>query len=536
MQAHQLYGAGHFHQAEALYRQVLIVDPVNRDALQTLVAMCLKEGRMDQAEQDLARLTRAWPEDANYCSAYANVLAGRGKIDAAIACYETLFQHKPRLADSRYNFALLLKQAGRYEAALEQYQKALSSGVSNREEVFSNISVVLSELNRHDEAQTALEKALAINSRYEPALYNLALLHEERGRRDEARKLLRRILKRNPAHVDALARLAHGKRITDPSDPTFSRLHDALAQPELNANARETLLFSLGKVHDDCGRFDEAFDYYRQANLLSQHRSGAYDRAAQEALTARLMDSWSNDWLEDVQPVSDARLIFICGMFRSGSTLLEQMLASHPALTAGGEIAFFNEHAPLPLALDEMNGMRLHQLGGAYLEHLNDLFGDTTGIINKRLDNFLYVGLIHGMFPNARFLNTRRQPLDNCLSVYFQQLAEHFEYANELVDIGHYYSQYRQLVAHWRKLFPASIIDVDYDELVKDPEAILKTALAFIGLDWDPACLAFYESDNRVRTASVWQVRQPLHPGSSGRWRNYENQLAELQASIRASR
>ena len=528
MQAHQLYGAGRYNEAAALYREVLIVDPVNRDALQTLVAMALQTGRMDEAEEYLGRLAASWPAEPAYTIAYSNALARRGQYEAAIQCYERLMSHKPRHADSRYNYALLLKQIGRLEASLEQYQKALSLGISNREEVFSNMSLVLSALNRHGEAESALEKALACNRRHVPALYNLGLLHEEHGRREEARQLFRRVLKQAPGHPDALARLAYTKT-ADIDDAIIARLTEAAASPELSDADRETLLYALGKVHDDCGRFDEAFDYYSQANHLSRDRTGSYERQDHEALIDALMDPLKTVRIDNLAPVSDAPLVFICGMFRSGSTLLEQMLGAHPALVAGGELTWFNDQAPLPDGLASLDEPALQRIGLGYLDHLRQLFPDSARVIDKRPDNYLYIGIIGRLFPNARFLNTRRQPLDNCLSVYFQQLTDDFKYSNEVLDVGHYYLQYRRLMSWWRQQLPGRIIDVAYDELVKDPEPILRTALAFLDLDWDPACLDFHERDNRVRTASVWQVRQPLHLQSSGRWENYEAQLAPLR-------
>ena len=255
----------------------------------------------------------------------------------------------------------------------------------------------------------------------------------------------------------------------------------------------------------------------------------------QEALVDRLMETFSGAWLRSVEPVSDARLIFICGMFRSGSTLLEQMLAAHPDITAGGEIAFFAEQAPLPGVLTGLTETRVRALGEGYLEYLERTFPRNARVTNKRPDNFLYMGLIRRMFPNARFLNTRRHPLDNCISIYFQEIRTHFKYSNELLDIGHFYVQHRRLMARWRELFPANIIDVAYDDLVREPERVLRSALAFLELEWDPACLRFYELDNRVRTASVWQVRQPLHSASSGRWVNYEQQLEGLRQYLTAS-
>jgi hypothetical protein len=215
-------------------------------------------------------------------------------------------------------------------------------------------------------------------------------------------------------------------------------------------------------------------------------------------------------------------------MFRSGSTLLEQMLAAHPALTSGGELSFFQRNAPLPVVLGGAEPARWQALGASYERYLEDTFGSTR-VINKRPDNFLYLGLIHSLFPNARILLTRRQPLDNCLSVYFQQLDDRFTYANDLLDSGHYFLQHRRLMACWQERFGHRITTVDYEQLVTQPRTTLEPVLENLQLGWDDACLEFHTLGNRVRTASVTQVRQPLYAHACGRWRNYAQQLQPLR-------
>lgn len=533
LQAHQLYGGKQFHEAEAMYRQVLNSDPVNVDALQSLVAICLQTQRLDQAEEYLRHLVEAFPEEPSYAQHYANALLRRGEAAAAIACFHRLLDKQPRLADSRYNFALLLKQAGRLDAALEQYEKSIELGIAQPEEVYSNISVIHSDQHRHTEAREALKQALTIDPNYIPALYNLALLEEESGNWDQAHTLFQQILKIDPDHSDSLIRLAHSRIVDNPDDALLGQLGRALHDTDSDDPARESLEFALGKVNDDCGRYDQAFDYYFQGNRDARRRVGEYATTEHEKLIANLTATFTPNWSAAVEPVSDAAPIFVCGMFRSGSTLLEQMLAAHPKLTAGGELSFFNVHAPLPEALASLDQQRLTKVGVAYLDHIASSFPGSNQVINKRPDNFLYLGLIRAMFPNARIIHTSRNPMDVCLSVFFQQLTPRFQYANDLLDIGHYYVHYHRLMGHWQQTLPGEILHVRYEELVSEPRGVLEPALAFVDLEWHEECLEFHTVNNRVRTASFWQVRQPLHLKSVGRWQHYAKQLEPLRSYLR---
>lgn len=530
-EAHALYGAGKLAEAEALYDQVRAADPDNSDALHSLFAIYMKTDRPEPAVACLKRLASLFPEDPRYTTACANALAERGEMDAALACYEEFLARRPAHADSSYNYARLLNAAGRHEDALAEYRQALDQGIGQAEAVHTNMSVILSTLHRHDEARASLDRALSLNPRYVPALYNLGLMHEEYGRPAEARKLFKRILRSDPHHAETLARLAHGRASGEPANSMLFRLQRALDAHQ-DDTSRESLLYALGRVYDDCQRFDEAFEAYAAANGLSRHRAGRWDRDAHDALTTRLIDFV--DQARELAPVSDAPLVFICGMFRSGSTLLEQMLGAHPALIAAGEITFIREQLPLPAAL-ELPPARLRNAGLDYLDYLGRTFAGQGRVIDKQPENFLYVGLLCRLFPNARFLNTCRQPFDNCISIYFQQLTEHFSYANELMDIAHYYLKYRELMAGWRQRFADNIIDVHYEQLVRNPEPVLRTLLESLQLAWDPRCLDYAANPSRVRTASVSQVRQPLADSPTARWQDYLGPLQELREYLLAN-
>lgn len=451
-----------------------------------------------------------------------------GRHADAEAAYQRHIGERPQDAVARFNFACFLRRRGRLEEALESHQAALDLAIERPEEVLSNMAVIQGELRRDAAAKLLLERALAANPDYPPALFNLALHHEEFGDRAQAIALFRRILEIDPGWHDALVRIAHAETAADPEGETVRRLRRALRRSNLAPLARESLHFALGKCLDDCGRYDEAFEQYALGNAASRSRLAHYDRARVDEGVGRVIASFGPELMARAAPVSEAPLVFVTGMFRSGSTLFEQVLAAHPAVTAGGEIEYFMRY---PLSLDPADWPQVAQ---GYVDYLRRAFPGAGIVTNKRPDAFAYLGMLKAVFPNARFVNTVRDARDTALSIFFQQFDGRMGYAADLADIAHHHGQYRRLMAHWRGLFGEAIFDADYDAFVRDPRAVTERLLAFLGLPWHEGCLEFHRNENRVRTASVTQVREPLYARSSGRWRNYERQLGPFLGALGA--
>lgn len=445
-----------------------------------------------------------------------------GRHAEAESAYRRYIGAEPQDPVARFNFACFLRRRGRLEEALEAHQAALDLRIERPEEVLSNMAVIQTELRRDAAAKMLLERALAMNPAHIPAIYNLALHHEEYGDLPRAMMLYRQVLALNPSWHDALVRIANAEAVTDADGEVVKRLRRALRRSDLAPLARESLHFALGKALDDCGRYDEAFEQYAAGNAVSRLRLVRYDRYAVEQGVAALIRSFDAARIATGEPVSEAPLVFVTGMFRSGSTLFEQVLAGHPRVTAGGEIDYFMR---VPISLDPADW---RGLGQGYLDYLKRSFPGAAIVTNKRPDAFGLLGMLKAVFPNARFVNTVRDPRDTALSIWFQQFDDRLGYAADLADIAHHFRQYRRLMAHWKGLFADRIFDADYDAYVQDPRGVTERLLAFAGLDWHEGCLDFRANVNRVRTASVTQVREPLYRRSSGRWRNYERQLAQL--------
>jgi tetratricopeptide (TPR) repeat protein len=473
-------------------------------------------------------------------------LERQGRTVEAMAAYQQLLEFWPGLPDAWYNLARLQRQAGQYARALLSYQEALERGVTRPEEVHLNRGVIFSDyLNQYDAAELELKKALEINSLYVPALINYANLHEDLGRREQAAQIYARLLVLDPDSPTALARYAGLKNFSDPDDPLIERLRGALNSSAISVASRANLEFALGRALDATGSFDAAFQVYRQANRHSRESaspgSGLYDLALQEKLTDQLIGVFGKRTRSELQaPAGAPQPVFICGMFRSGSTLLEQLLAGHPDIAAGGELDFIPravnlDLAPFPESFSSLKIERLERLAAEYRAMIAERFPGAINVTDKRPDNFLYIGLIKALFPRAKIIHTVRAALDNCLSIYFLNLDPSMGYALDLLDIGHYYRQYRRLMTHWKMLFPDDIIDVNYDALVKDPKPQIEQALQFLNLGWDERCARVPAVGRAIKTASVWQAREPIHARSSGRADHYSKHLQELQKYIGSS-
>lgn len=472
--------------------------------------------------------------------AQATGLQQQGRVVEAIAVYERLLALRPDLPESWYNLGYLQRWAGRFEAALTSYRRALDHGVSQPEEVHLNRGVIFADhLRRSDKAEAELKTALTLNPGYVPALLNLGNLHEDRGEREQAREAYEQVLALQADNALALTRVAGLAAIAGPDDPLIERLRRAIARPGATAGDRADLGFALGQALDAAGAYDDAFASYGAANEASRASDDPpprYDRQAQEEFVDRLIRAFPAPAVREGGAPSEAP-IFICGLFRSGSTLAEQILASHSQVTAGGELSLLPaliraRLQPYPEAAANAGPDTLDQLRRAYLDGLRALHAAAGLITDKRPDNFLHIGLIKTLFPDAKVIHTRRDAIDNILSIYFLHLDHSMPYALDLIDTVHWHGQYRRLMAHWQALYGGDIHHLDYEELVAEPKPTIERLLAFLGLAWEDSCLAFHEADNAVRTASVWQVRQPIYRRSAGRWRNYELHLADVRRAL----
>jgi Tfp pilus assembly protein PilF len=485
----------------------------------------------------------------------AHQLHRLGRVPEAIEAYQRVLALRADLAECWFNLGVLLRQQRQFTEALAAYQRALDHGISGPEEVYLNRGVIYADyLRQAAAAERELKRALQLNPNYIPALLNLANLQEDLGHRPQASALYERILALDASCLEALARYANLQPAAGADNRLVTRLQGALRTPA-SAAEHASILFALGRLLDGKQQFAAAFEAYTAANANSRASaapgSGTYDRKRQEELVDRLIRSEPAAPLREATPSGEARLpdrappsrpaaqaepgprpIFICGLFRSGSTLAEQLLTGHPQVVAGGELDILQRLSaavPAPEAVSAASPDLVASLANTYRDELRQMFPGARYVTDKRPDNFLHIGLIKRLFPDSRIVHTTREPLDNCLSIFFLHLDHSMGYALNLLDIGHYFRQYRRLMTHWQRCHGADLFELHYDAFVRQPAQEAARLFEFLGLEWDERYLAVESNRQAVKTASVWQVREPIYTRSSGRAAHYAPQLRELR-------
>jgi tetratricopeptide (TPR) repeat protein len=556
-----------YDDAARCYRHALGLKPRDAQIVCNLSNALRQLGRLDEAR---AAGEQAIALDPGLSVAHNNLglaLAGLGRREEAVAGYRQALQLNPAYVEALNNLGNVLRDLGKRRDAVPVYTRAVELD-SGRAESHCNLGNVLFELRQIDEAVASYRQALALQPDYAPAHLGLAFvlrqqhrpsdaevscqaalsinpnyvealsflgeLRTDRGQFSEAEKLFQRAIEIDPDFSFAFASIATHRRMSV-EDTKWLQGAEALAAKQLPLGNQISLRYALGKYFDDVRQYDAAFSQYRQANELTRLHGVRYNR---EKLTRRIDQSISRFDAAFVRACHEGASscevpVFVAGMPRSGTSLTEQILASHPAVFGGGEVTFWNA------AYDAYRDAELAGKSGAslipgmardYLNHLASLSGGAARVVDKMPANFMYAGLIHAAFPRARIIHMRRHPFDTCLSIYFQNFFNIGAYANDLGDLAHYYSEYVRITDHWRAVLPATAwLEVPYEALIADQESWTRRMLEFIGVSWDPKCLEFHRTERAVITASRWQVRQKISTVSAGRWRNYEKYVAPLR-------
>jgi len=460
-----------------------------------------------------------------------------GDHQKAIVAYQKLLTREPNLPDSWYNLALVQRRAKLFQPALESYQRALDLGVAGAEQVHLNRAVILSDdLNRHDQALDELRTSLQLNPDYVPAMLNLGELLEDSGESDEAGALYEKVLSLDPKNALALARLAGISTISDPTHPIIDRMSNLLDDPSIGSANKADVGFALGQVLDSSSQFDKAFEIYATANEASKDSLGPdfepYDKEEREAYIDKLIEAFPERVDDNLKVVGNSP-VFICGMIRTGSTLTERILSAHSQVTAGGEMTILpnlivDDLQPYPDCLAKKRPYDFQKLRKKYVKEAQLLFPDSQVLSDKRPDNFLNIGLIKRIFPEAKIIHTKRNRIDSCLSIYFAHLDPGMSFALDMKSAAHWCEQFDRLDEHWKTLYPDDIFDFDYDAMVAKPEPQIRELLNFCGLDWEEACLEPHLGTGMIRTGNVSQIREPLYRKSSGRWKNYQGYLDDF--------
>jgi tetratricopeptide (TPR) repeat protein len=488
-------------------RRALALDPRNPECHHNIAVALMSQQRFTEAERHLGNALSLAPGHRGTGRALGEVLFNQKKYGPALPYLDAALEDEPDNHDLLLAAARCREAAGQPERAAEAYARAL---------------------------------------RLRPgsigAMTGLAIVETNRGRLDKAVELYEAALDLEPDNPRILGNLARIRRFA-PEDPLIAAMTRLAASGGIAFADRVQLEFALDKAFDDTGNYDEAFRHYETANRL--HASAKpFDVGAFQDFIERTTDVFDAAYFaeRDSWGAADQTPVFIVGMGRSGTSLVEQILASHADGYGAGELEEIERLAldlarpgsaeTYPEAARTLGRQDAKRLGDSYVAELRALAPDALRISDKMPLNFQYLGFIATILPASRIIHCRRDPLDTCLSLYFQHFADDQPYAYNLEHLGLYYRAYERLMDHWRKTLPLRVHDIVYEDLIARPEEEIRKLIAFCGLPWDERCLAFHETDRAVRTASLWQVRQPIHTKSVGRGRHYEAHLAPLKKAL----
>ena len=534
-------GAG--DEAVAWFEQAVALRPDFAAAQANLGLLLVALGRHAQAEAPLEKALAGLPRDAVLRNALGVAQEALQRFAEAEQTYRAALEAHPGLAEAHANLGNCLRRLGRAFEAEAHLLHAIELKPDFAAAHF-NLGVLLQDIEEHDRAIAEYRQALACRPDYLEALNNLGSSLRTQGFIDEARAAFERILELRPTQVEAHCNLAQFKTYK-PGDPHVEQLlsqeHRLASLPE---DGRIRYWFTVGKMLEDVGHHEESFAAYARGNR-EKHASTPWDEAAHLDLQRRIVSTFTRDKLAGHAVPASAEgptPIFVVGMPRSGTSLIEQVLATLPGIHGTGEITWLPETlrvengdpgadgGAFPRTVAGYSTEEYLQLGRRYIRRIRELAPNATHVVDKLPDNFQHIGLIHLMFPNARIVHSMRDPMDSCFSCYSRLfIATNLAYTYDLGAVGRYWVGYHKLMRHWHDVLPAGrILDVSYESMVGDFENQARRLVEYLGLPWDDRCLGFHQNRRIVKTASVAQVRKPIYKTSVARWKPYERQLGPL--------
>jgi tetratricopeptide (TPR) repeat protein len=534
--------AGKLEDAAQSYLRALDLRPDLAHAHNNLGLVLTQQGKLLEAENCYRRALLGEPRDHRIHNRLGYALKQQGKLAEAMSAYHEALRHRPNYAIAHSNLGTALLEQGKLHEAAARFETALAID-PQLAEAHNGLGLVHQEQGRHAQALASFRRALDVRPGFIPAFVNIGRLHEEQGNLEEARAAFDEALEVDPNHVPARAQQAVRLRGRLPeTDRAF--LENALTGPFLSEADRAVVHFALASVYDTQRSYAQAADHSRRANALRlallQRRHDATDPLMQRTFIDSLITTFTPEIIERMNGhgIDTEVPVFIVGLPRSGTSLTEQILASHSRVFGGGELTLAQEtfvsipqvanleRPPLDCVRD-LNRDNVQALGCSHLERLRALSSSAARVVDKMFNNYLYLGFLAVLFPRSRFIHCRRDLRDTALSCWMTDFTR-IRWANDPGHIATRFRDYQRLMEHWRRALPVQWLEVSYEEMVNDLEGTARRLIDWCGLEWEPACLEFHKTKRPVRTASATQVRQALYATSVGRWHNYAEVLPEL--------
>jgi len=522
------------------FRRAIEADPRYLEPLNNLGALLLEQGQLEAAQ---AALEKALQLDPGFPDAVCNlggVHLEREGHAAALACFQRALALRPAYTEAQLGLAKTLQALERLPEAEAAALLAVQQDPGNAA-AHGLLGSIYSAQEQVVNAEEQFRQALALDPYCDAALIGQGYLCMEAGALPQAEDYFLRVLEQEPDNLSAHIHLTQVKKVRPGDSSLTALLEQAREISRLAPNKAIALEFALGKAFDDIRDHDHAFAHFSEG-CRRKRQSLHHDAENTSRLFTALTDIFSKEYIDSLRSHGNSSTapVFVLGMPRSGTTLTEQIIASHPEVRGRGEVDDLLKIAerersidgrPLafPYNLQALDAATLKAWGTDYVTGMLSGGEKARRVTDKMPANYFVIGLIHLMLPNAKIIHVQRNPVDNCLSCFTNLFRAKQEYTYDLAELGRYYADYARLMAHWRRVLPAgAFLDIRYEDIVADQEAAARRLLAFCDLEWDAACLDFHANKRAIRTASITQVRQPIYGTSVERWRSYEKFLGPL--------
>ena len=562
--------------AIGLLRDVVLLDPRSVDARNELASLLRAELHFTEAIAVGLQVVRLAPDDYGSHNQLGLSYLGARRVAEAASCFARAVELKPDLAVLHYNLGHVRQLQGRDKDAAASLRNAialapdfaeaharlghlsqlagdragaercLARAIASIPESASGrlkLARTLAEIGQPDSAGRCALAAIAADASFPDAHQFQGELMQQMGRFDEAVASFGRAAALQPRRTEAYLGIAFSKKLSGADEPMLSRMRALLVEPDLPDRDRASLNYALAKAADDGGDYPVAMQHFDEANRIAAgrlRRSGrSIDRGKHRENIDRLIATFTPElFARNRQLDSHSDLpVLVVGMIRSGTTLIEQILSSHPEVGAGGELRYWGDRGVriADVLSGGLDATGAADVSAAYCRLLQAIRPGARRVTDKMPTNFLLLGLVHLLLPQARVIHCRRHPVDNCLSMFFTPYTRSPDFAHDRGNLVFYYEQYLRLMTHWRKVLPPDrLLEVDYEAVVQDKEQSARRIIAFCGLDWDDACLQHQRNSRPIATPSMWQARQPVYRTSVARWRHYEPWLGEFRRLLPA--
>ncbi|MCP4264664.1 MAG: tetratricopeptide repeat protein [Candidatus Brocadiaceae bacterium] len=534
--------AGQLQKAEAAYRQILLGNPNHPDALNLLGTIAIQTGKYTIATELINKAIVNSPENPLFYNNLGVALKSHRKLEDACQAYKKAIHFKPDYAEAWNNLGVAQKELNRDETAVDCYKQALIHQ-PDYIEALVNLGNALILLGKYDTAIEKFRQALDLNPGFYEAWKNLGNAMRALGKLESAIDSYRQALRYKPEYAEVHYLLSCTKRYTE-YDDDIQAMEELFENKSVTDKQRMQLCFGLGKAFEEIKQYDKAFSFLSEGNKIKRN-SYEYDVLEDKALFTRIMDVFDRDFFDEHAYYNSSKdsPIFIVGMPRSGTTLVEQILTSHHKVYGAGELDDL-KHVLLttnpkltpdtfPEGVINLNRDDTARFADKYIGNLNQYNIDGKDYVsNKMTTNFLYIGMIRMLFPMAKVIHCKRDPRDTCLSCFKNNFEGYLPFTYNLTELGQYFCIYQKLMIHWHNVLPGFIFDIKYEDLITNQETETRKMIDYCGLCWDEKCLSFHKSDRIVKTSSFSQVRRPINRNSIHIWEQYKKQLEPLLSAL----